>query len=144
MLKSDGEYFILDQKDSYSKINVNYSKGYSDISFYNGNAYMFGDTKIEGKQVYTYTLPLSKKHITREEENLFIYPNPADNWISVDHGANPDLKSTISIYSMKGELVYQSDYLRLQKLVVSFLHAGLYFIKLEQFNYSASTTFYKN
>lgn len=61
-------------------------------------------------------------------ENLFIYPNPARDYIKVANSNNE--KQTLTVYSLDGKLLIQGKYANDEKIDISLLEKGMYIVKI--------------
>ncbi len=76
--------------------------------------------------------------------NILLYPNPANNNITVDFGFNVDNVS-ISVFDMLGKVVYYSNGVNGQNvtLPVKNLNSGVYFINVKSETFNTSVQFIK-
>lgn len=61
-------------------------------------------------------------------ENVFLYPNPAKDYIKI---ANLNGKTKVKIFSLDGKMLYSNDYLLQSSIDISSLKEGLYVIKVD-------------
>ncbi len=103
----------------------------------NGRAYVGTGKGYSGKKasVHEYNPP-AVIGINELEEDLSFYPNPANEFIHIKSKSNSI--ETISIYSNKGTLVYQSDYST--TINTDKLKAGIYFVQgMDKHNNTTAT-----
>lgn len=65
-----------------------------------------------------------------KQHKLYVYPNPAQNFIEISRASNHSINSPCIIYSMLGKEVLKQSDLSSNTLDISMLPAGLYIIKL--------------
>lgn len=61
-------------------------------------------------------------------ENVFLYPNPAKDYIKI---ANLNGKTKVKIFSLDGKMLYNNDYFLQSSIDISSLKEGLYVIKVD-------------
>ncbi|MBQ9311775.1 MAG: T9SS type A sorting domain-containing protein [Bacteroidales bacterium] len=61
-------------------------------------------------------------------ETLFIYPNPARDYIKVANNNNE--KQILTVYSLDGRLLIQDKYANDEKIDISLLEKGMYIVKI--------------
>jgi len=83
--------------------------------------------------------PLSTQEFA--ENNLKIYPNPADDIVNIDAIAGSIGKANVKIYDLNGKQVFNTafDLNSVQELNVSKLNRGLYILKIENSSVNIST-----
>jgi hypothetical protein len=65
-----------------------------------------------------------------KQHKLYVYPNPAQNFIEISRASNHSINSPSIIYSMLGKEVLKQSDLSSNTLDISMLPAGIYIIKL--------------
>jgi len=63
---------------------------------------------------------------------LFVYPNPANNFLSIELNNNNSVLSTVSICNIQGQQLLKTQLLQSISIIdISFLADGIYFLKVE-------------
>ncbi|MEI6852186.1 MAG: SBBP repeat-containing protein [Bacteroidota bacterium] len=83
------------------------------------------------------SLPVNE--IMKQNDNLFVYPNPNDGNFTISANNVSDNSLVIDIYNSIGQLIYSKEVLirnrtLLEKIKIDDLSKGIYFIKLSGFN----------
>ena len=66
------------------------------------------------------------------DEAVRIYPNPANDIITVENTSLLNKETIISIYNMQGQLMLQKDIQQAKtEINISELHSGMYYIKVK-------------
>ena len=85
---------------------------------------------------YLPVLPVSIKETVVPENDLLIFPNPAQNFVTVEAKGTILENAEVTILSSIGQTVYSAPYTSHETIDVSSLSNGLYFVQLT--NNSAS------
>lgn len=95
--------------------------GYSDAITNNSGNYDYWIIKLTGNQLST--------HENSIKSNISIYPNPAKDFVTIDHLPN---ETTISIYDMAGRKIFSKNYTETKVLIhTSQLTSGVYIIQVD-------------
>ncbi len=76
-----------------------------------------------------------------QSPKLFLYPNPASDYIVL---SNLNNQNHIAIYSIEGKIMYSSLYISEEKISISSFPKGLYFVKVLGTNGSKTLKLVKN
>lgn len=96
------------------------------------NGYIYGsvDFLIDEEEIYTSGGSVIVTPNKLSENENWIYPNPANNWLKINLPGSETI-STIEIIDSKGSIVVKtSHYEEFDKIDISQLNAGVYFIKV--------------
>lgn len=107
-------YFNEATSDSQSFINIVDNEGNSTIVYFEDMQ------KIYFRQVASIS-------DVQAENTMFVYPNPAKDYIKTAGNANQ--KQDLSIYSLDGKLLLQGKYANDEKIDITFLEKGVYVLK---------------
>lgn len=131
-----GEWLIYDNTDTAVVDDLIYAFVPTLNSAYNVTGvvhYSFGDFKIEPR--YSFDIVRVSSVTINENENFSFnaYPNPVNNWITIS-GDNLD---RVEVYSASGKLVQSSSIITINRVNMSGLSNGIYFVKVYSGNESA-------
>ena len=115
--------------------------GNTDSIVYNwtaGGLYTFNFYTAAGSTISTYNgflpclVPTSVNEIASADNNVMIYPNPTHESFSLrlSNAVQEKDVQQISIYNLKGELIYQSEHYQ-QTTAIKNLSQGTYFVKIQ-------------
>lgn len=105
---------------------VNLSKGWYHVTITDDNGC------IRKVQVYINEIPVSTEEVA--DEQLFIYPNPAKDYVVVERSVNTDDIKNISIIDMDGKKIDDYEiynFNNAKKLMTNNLKSGIYIIHVE-------------
>lgn len=90
------------------------------------------NTTIGGSAFISYTSPLSVSGMSKQAEELRVYPNPSSNGWTVLAPQNNDKPLTIQVYSVDGKLLMQQKLVNgsANRLNGTMLAAGMYFYRV--------------
>lgn len=90
------------------------------------------NTTIGGSAFISYTSPLSVSGMSKQAEELRVYPNPSSNGWTVLAPENNDKPLTIQVYSVDGKLLMQQKLVNgsANRLNGTMLAAGMYFYRV--------------
>jgi len=92
------------------------------------------------KQLYIKVLPSSGIESSQASNNVFIYPNPADDILNIELGLQKDNFCYLRFYDLLGQVVMEKSYVNVNggkmliKLNVSNLTKGVYYLNMETKN----------
>ncbi len=102
---------------------------------YHINDSVSGDLYLHSKYEWIYEILYLNNFRNKEDNKIFIYPNPAEDYIVIDfgnyNGASP-IVSDIKIYDIYGSTVtcYGVENMSNYKIDISQLPAGMYFVRI--------------
>ena len=140
-----GTYFIGIQQTSNKALNIGFDRNtnHKDALYYDiGNGWVQsaipGSLMINPVMGCTYPAYVGIKEF-ESKNNFQIFPNPAQNTISVNHVGNQLETSTLQILTSLGQLVFTKSITSNETIDISSLSNGLYFIHLKNSNLNVSS-----
>jgi hypothetical protein len=132
-----GTYFIGIQQTTNQKLNIGFDKNtnHKDALYYDiGNGWVQsaipGSLMINPVMGCTYPEPVGiKEHELKQK--IQVFPNPAQNTITISYPGNQLEESTIEILTSLGQIVYTKSIVSNETIDISNLSNGLYFIHLK-------------
>jgi len=118
----------IDGGNTWSQQFTNTTENFSKIFFVNDTT----GFSLSGIKLYTNNISLGIKDKNEIDDNIFIYPNPSSDKLTLDIQQFKNLqKTTVSIYDIQGQLLLQQDikYLQTEINIASFAK-GIYIVKV--------------
>ncbi len=132
-----GTYFIGIQQTTNQKLNIGFDRNtnHKDALYYDiGNGWVQsaipGSLMINPVMGCTYPDPVGIKELELKQ-NMQVFPNPAQNTITISYPGNQLEESTIEILTSLGQIVYTKSIVSNETIDISNLSNGLYFIHLK-------------
>lgn len=132
-----GTYYIGLQQTTNKGLNIGFDRNtnHKDALYYDiGNGWVQsavpGSLMINPVMGCTYSQPVSINE-NQKEDLIKIYPNPAQNTISVSYPGNQLAETRIEILSALGQVVYTSTIISNEQIDISNIANGLYFIHIK-------------
>ena len=139
-----GTYYIGIQQTTNKALNIGFDRNtnHKDALYYDiGNGWVQsaipGSLMINPVLGCTYPAPVGINE-NQQEDLVKIYPNPAQNTISVSYPGNQLAETRIEILSALGQVVYSSNIISNESIDISNIANGLYFIHLKGNNLNVS------
>ncbi len=139
-----GTYYIGIQQTTNKALNIGFDRNtdHKDALYYDiGNGWVQsgipGSLMINPVMGCTYPAPVGiKENVKKDIMN--IYPNPAQNKITISYPGNQLENTTVEIVSSLGQIVYSSNIISNEQIDISNISNGLYFIHLKGNNLNVS------
>lgn len=139
-----GTYYIGLQQTTNKALNIGFDRNtdHKDALYYDiGNGWVQsaipGSLMINPVMGCTYPAPVGINE-NQKEDLVKIYPNPAQNTITVSYPGNQLAETTVEILSALGQVVYTSTIISNQQIDISNIANGLYLIHLKGNNLRVS------
>ena len=149
-LSSDGNYTV-DASVYYSIDGENYSEPFDDVIedeliIHNGGTIYFAVTPYFQGMTGTYKLEIeidriSTEDISEQTSSFSIYPNPANDIITI---ATEENIEEICIYTISGVMIYNDTHFTNNTIDISDFNSGVYFVKIKTQNNVIDRRFIKN
>lgn len=140
-----GTYYVGIQQTTNKALNIGFDRNtnHKDALYYDiGNGWVQsaipGSLMINPVMGCTYATPVGIKE-SEQKNKIQVFPNPAQNSISINYPGNQLESSTLEILTSLGELVYTKSIISNETIDISNLANGLYFIHLKGSNLNISS-----
>ena len=139
---AEPSFLVLSSFDS--ELNKNWERYYGGDAYYymygllatkDGGCVMYGyryDAAIE-ERLDLYILKVncdgvitSENFIPIAQDHFSLFPNPAFDFVKIDHHYNVDKNLTIRVFDVVGKLALQHDFFKNQEISIAHLSAGSY------------------
>lgn len=148
---SSNENYSVDASVYYSIDSENYSEPFDDVVedeliIHNGGTIYFAVTPYFQGMTGTYKLEIeidriSTEDISEQTSSFSIYPNPANDIITI---ATEENIEEICIYTISGVMIYNDSNFTGKSIDVSDFNSGIYFVKIKTQNNVIDRRFIKN